>query len=415
MHKTNNAIALRDFRKLLLLLCAFSLPLSIILNSWLIALLLITSITDFVIQRNLNKEFLEITFSSFFFICCGYFIWTSLGLMYSKNITQALKDIEQSSALLVFPIIALINRDIINKTFIKHFLIAFLSALLLLILFAEIHQIILIIKKNEPFYYLFRWRHSSNQLLRFIDLNPNYFSMYCVFLSLAVILLEFRNWIKIILFLTLAFFTLHLVNRTGILLLGFIMLLTLAVIFYRNRSDKKTLILPTIILGVLLIFMMVKPTWIKKKLVERNFKEENGSTELVLDNRIPRWRAVWAVIQANPIIGVGPGDTTEEFLKEYEKRGLKNDLDKKYHAHNQYLQTWAASGIIGLILLLIPLFIGIYYSLKKRNYLMISFLLTFMVFSLTESTFKRQKGVVYYALFQSVLLIQLLKKDEEPL
>jgi len=413
MLNLNHIFLLKDLRRLLLFLTAFTLPFYFQINSWTIGFLIIFSLTDLVIYYKHSKPKLEINLGLFLVVGIGYFIWMILGLGYSSNLPSGLKDIEQEASLLVFPIICYINRDVITKLFLYRLLTIFIAAVLILIITAEAIQIFLLIKENEPLIYLFRWRHSATRLVQFGTLSPNYFALYCVFISLVVLLSKAKTWAKVLVFTVFVFFIFHLVNRTGILAIGAIMLPTIWYTIYKNKKNRLVWIFPIIAMVSLLIFMAINPTWIKKKLIDRNFKGSGEFSEIVMDGRIARWGAVLNVVKENWIFGVGTGDVSDSFLQQYAKQNLKNDLENRYHAHNQFLQTWASNGLIGLFLFILPFIFGIILSMRKKNYFFLAFLLTFTLFSFTESTFRRQKGVVFYALFNSIFLVYTLKKEGE--
>ena len=72
--------------------------------------------------------------------------------------------------------------------------------------------------------------------------------------------------------------------------------------------------------------------------------------------RLLIWQNTWALIKAHPLIGVGPGNYSIQ-LPAYRsppqhatwhrlKRGQRNR--QAFHAHNDYLETWAETGLVGL-------------------------------------------------------------------
>ena len=70
------------------------------------------------------------------------------------------------------------------------------------------------------------------------------------------------------------------------------------------------------------------------------------------DDRVAFWHAHLEMIKERPIIGHGMHLGTSYRKPYYEKIGLA-ELEKKYEAHNQYLQTWTNGGIIGLSIYLV--------------------------------------------------------------
>ncbi|BAO75584.1 hypothetical protein WPG_1354 [Winogradskyella sp. PG-2] len=82
----------------------------------------------------------------------------------------------------------------------------------------------------------------------------------------------------------------------------------------------------------------------------------------------------------------------------------------KYNYHNQYAQILSETGIIGLSILLIMLFILIRRAIKSKDYGFIMFSFTVITIFFTESVLWRQRGlflfIILYCLYQRVLFIK---------
>jgi O-antigen ligase len=98
----------------------------------------------------------------------------------------------------------------------------------------------------------------------------------------------------------------------------------------------------------------------------------------------------------------------------YGPQGSRTVLDKIYNtenftlltnmnSHNQYLTTLLNNGIFGLGFLLIILFLALYKSIKSKmsENILIIFLIT--ISFTTESMLERQKGVIFFALFITLI------------
>jgi O-antigen ligase len=122
--------------------------------------------------------------------------------------------------------------------------------------------------------------------------------------------------------------------------------------------------------------------------------------------RIAVWRTTWQLIRSQPLLGTGAGDIKDELIAAYAAEGASFSAEHRFNAHNQFLQTWLATGIIGLLLLLGTLFFP---TLQYRLYPEPAWVL-FIVLSAfnmaVESLLERQDGVVFFALFYSVFLIR---------
>ncbi|HCW06623.1 MAG TPA: hypothetical protein DGG95_04570, partial [Cytophagales bacterium] len=100
--------------------------------------------------------------------------------------------------------------------------------------------------------------------------------------------------------------------------------------------------------------------------------------------------------------GVGTGAGTNAMIDFY-SRFNQSTVGLTHNSHNQYLQTWMESGIVGLIAFLFCLFGFLLLKIKvPPSYL--AFIIIFSLMCLTESIGERQKGVVFFTLFQSLFL-----------
>ncbi len=67
------------------------------------------------------------------------------------------------------------------------------------------------------------------------------------------------------------------------------------------------------------------------------------------DDRLVFWHAYSVLISRAPLLGHGNDIETEKVRSAYAEIGMQ-DFAKKYPAHNSYLQVWAETGFVGLLL-----------------------------------------------------------------
>jgi len=75
------------------------------------------------------------------------------------------------------------------------------------------------------------------------------------------------------------------------------------------------------------------------------------------------------------------------------------NLKRHYNAHNQYIDTFVALGLPGLLVLLALLLWPFIYAIKKGHYLLLSLVLILLVSLFFESMINRQAGVMFFAFF----------------
>jgi O-antigen ligase len=130
--------------------------------------------------------------------------------------------------------------------------------------------------------------------------------------------------------------------------------------------------------------------------------------KVMLDNRIPIWKAALSVVKHNLFYGVGVGDACEKLKKEYIEAGYSGYFYDNLNAHNQYLEVLLGSGIVGFSIFISILGTMSYIAIKNRNMLYGIFILMMMLFFMFESILNRLAGVSFFSLF-SFLLIHLNK------
>jgi O-antigen ligase len=75
----------------------------------------------------------------------------------------------------------------------------------------------------------------------------------------------------------------------------------------------------------------------------------------------------------------------------------------RLNAHNQFLQTYIALGILGALLLIFMLVLPGWLAIRRIHFIYFSFLAVFTFNTLVESMLEVQAGVIYYAFFNALL------------
>jgi O-antigen ligase len=149
-------------------------------------------------------------------------------------------------------------------------------------------------------------------------------------------------------------------------------------------------------IGLLITFLYFKNYTFKDRIDSLFSVKTEGS----ISQRQQIWQSASSLFIKNWPIGVGTGDSKIELIKEYE---LDKYDGEYYNAHNEYLQTGISVGFIGWIILVLNFCMP--FLTKPFNALHICFVLLFALSCLTESMLSTQKGVVFYALFQSLFVL----------
>jgi hypothetical protein len=125
-----------------------------------------------------------------------------------------------------------------------------------------------------------------------------------------------------------------------------------------------------------------------------------------LTMRLEFWKAALGIIKENLLLGVGTGDVNQAFLEQYQKSNSPLDPQNRLRAHNQFLEITVALGIIGFLIFIFCIFYPIWLNRNYVDYFYYVFLIIALSSMLTEDTLETQAGVTYFALFNSLLLLQ---------
>jgi len=122
------------------------------------------------------------------------------------------------------------------------------------------------------------------------------------------------------------------------------------------------------------------------------------------ETRLIMWAASAQVFAEHPL-GVGTGNVDDYLTDKLNEIGQPHMAKKKLNPHNQFLQTGVEVGIVGLTLLLLIVFYGIYYSIKTKNWLLLFLIISLAFNCLFESMLQRQSGIVFYTFWICFLAI----------
>ncbi|MEC3906302.1 O-antigen ligase family protein [Tamlana sp. 2201CG12-4] len=244
-------------------------------------------------------------------------------------------------------------------------------------------------------------------------IHPVYFSQFVVmafFIFLENLLRSIKLEYKIILIVLLIFLSISLFYiqaRTPVV--AFILCLFVfafyKILIQNDIKNLKYLIL-VIFLGALIFFIAINDIdylLIKDRMIN-NFNEG-------LTIRLHSWRCAWNVFIENPkLLGVGFSNTQYYLDECYKSSYLARPYFEHYNSHNQYLQILVSSGVIGIISWLFMVGYAFYRTIINNNLLGLIFLILFSICCITEVYLVRIWGVLFYALFYSLLVFRTKKE-----
>jgi O-antigen ligase len=331
-----------------------------------------------------------------------------VGLFYSRNRDFAWFDLETKLSLLIFPLIFAGSAiPMFEAGRLKMLLNIFIAGCgvgaTILLIHAGLNKFSY--KIADSFYYTrLAWYFHST-----------YLAMYYNFACIICFLLfmnsgKMRRWFRLIYLLFGTFFIIMiflLSSKAGILALATIFAALLVLTWKAGRNLKSAVTLG--IYGILMMMagvVLTPSTWVRFSTVGQAVRDESKTVRTAPESNADRL-AVWGVaidiINDNPLWGVGTGDVKDELVKGYTRVKAIPAIEKKYNAHSQYLQTFAALGIPGFSALLLMLGLPLWFALRKKYFLYFLFLVVIAINALTESILEVQAGVVFYSFFNMLL------------
>jgi len=386
-----------------------SLPISTAINSISLILLSLISIAYFIYSgswQNIRLKSINIPALAFVL----FYLWTIAGILYSTNITAGFRQAELLASFILVPVSFYLTpvtwKEALKK---RVFLLTFSFAVLGMAILCEINELYELAIAGEPLNYIFFWRHSSYNLTDLIGLQPTYFAIFIILSISYLLIIEIKTasnkkWklftISSVLFLTL--FQFQLANTTGLIFLIAELVILIPWLFIHKIRHS---ILTSFCIIICMISVGYNTKWVRQKLSNRLFQTENSEIRMKLPPRIERWEAALSVSKHNLLLGAGTGDIKDELIKQYREHELSTDAKYEYNAHNQYIQSLAANGIIGLVALLF-VYLSHAFLFRKKTLALI-FILSFMFFSINESILRRQKGVILLVAISTLFTSQI--------
>lgn len=376
----------------LFLLLAFIIPLERKLIPPIIILLFVSSLLNGSFKFKEKKGILALTL---------LYVAYVVGLIYSINLKYGLFDLEVKLSLLLFPLVFFVSKIEMKKVadnILNSFIDGCFVASILSLISAAI-QYYLYSDINSFFYgELALYGHSS------------YMAIFLCFSSALIYIKNIKQGNKISfpkkdLFL-LALFSLiifFLVSKTGIISILLIHFAFIGYLIIKNKLYLKgtvaLVLISTLLFAGYKAFPEVNNRFNELFTTVFSESEELNSTSSI---RTEIWKTSVKILVQHPF-GVGTGDVKDVLVEYYMNSGLDYAAEKELNAHNQFLQIALATGILGLLVLLLMIFYPLYYAIKNTHIIYIVFLGLIIINFLTEAMLETLAGVVFFAFFNTML------------
>jgi len=231
------------------------------------------------------------------------------------------------------------------------------------------------------------------------NIHAGYLSIYLIFA--LNYLLKQKEWYKdifSILFMVLCpIFLLFLGSKYGLVLLAVTLIYHFLLHPLFSMGYNKTLNLIVLVsLSVITTIFALNNNQIRYRI--------GDELSVSFDFKYQQWSTAFELIKRKPIFGYSLSATRDSIADTSEAMSFENP-QRFDDVHNVFLTELIKTGALGFVFLCLFLSLSIYIAFKAKNELLLIFLVTFLFFSLFESTLSSQKGIVYFCFF-IMLLIQ---------
>ncbi|CAG5078066.1 O-antigen ligase family protein [Parvicella tangerina] len=388
---------------ILIALTAFLIPLYQPLVRYSIGFLFLSTLFN---TRKINASFL-LQLSPLLL----YFVWLCVGMLWTVDVSSGWKEIEHSLSFLIFPVVFGISKinigHYINRIF--SFFTFGVVVSLIICLAVAIYRFSLGGELKAFYYADLSYFH-----------HPSYMAMYgnvsliYLYLSLlnagSVKTYYFKTSLsKFALISVISIFVLLLMSKAGIVTMLLINSIGLIAVFQKKRKLNYAFLT---IFGLGLIafgaYLTISPLQSRVDEVWNSLSSDT-KVESSTGARLLVWEASWDIIKEQPLTGVGTGDLSAELDNLYFERNYDKLLSKSLNSHNQFLESWAKSGILGIITLIFMFF---YVAWKPLWRFYLLFILLISINMLMESMLQIQSGIVFIAFMNSIFAVSVIRRKE---
>lgn len=318
-----------------------------------------------------------------------YWLFYLVSMLWTENIATGWVEVGQNVWFFVIPFACLCTdfRQV-SKRCLRSMFWLYVLSLMLVFVFLLIKTILLIFQSPS---------HSFMESIRIFDFYRHhaYTSLYII-AGLAFLYTELiRNQSRKMQILTcfciccLTLYMLFANSRAGIL--GLILLTFMCGLHTCIVRKRYKLVLVSIIAVMALVAV------VHYSLPDQYRRLSKTTSEIVQgetsDARFCIMNNAWMVVKNNVLLGVGAGDRLDSLMPCY------GSLERTACAHNQFLETWLATGVFGMLTLWVMLLLPVVMSWRRHQVFPIMINTILIVNLLVESMLERQMGVVFVAVF----------------
>ena len=324
-----------------------------------------------------------------------------LGVLWSKNYAQAGLDLQIKMTLLLLPIILSsfqIDALLLNK--VRRYFIGGVLVSCIYLLAIAFYSYFKTGKATVFFY-----SELSDSIM-----HPTYFSLYLnaalLFVFHEMLLSSHRRTIWMgAAFMIVFFVMIVLLSARTAEATAFLSLLVMIVLYWKQKGSYRFIYPLLFVFAVAIVSQVLLLKYSNRfsqvEVAVKNTEPVSASSYNSTTGRIEIWKETISILPQYWMIGTGTGDVKDVLNTTYHENNFSYGYEKSLNTHNQYLQSFLALGIIGLLLFVLAISIPWF---MRSNYhpLLLMLLFIFALNCLTESMLEAQRGAIFFALMISI-------------
>ena len=382
------------------LILSFSMPITWRISAISLIMWLLMSFIRVFVEKKKTTMFMIKRRRWWFLLFAMYYVMHCVSMLYTENIPEGWDALEKKLSFLVLPFMFLVfDFSYLNCKNVSKLLWAYVLGVLAVVscdLFSAAWDV------------AFRGVDVS----RFFDISLSsehhaYVSMH-ICLGIIVCFVELvlnakggKLLVTILLALVVVLFTVATVllsSRAGLLcMVAVYIFLFLWMIFGQKmyRTGLVTAIVALVAVGVAVFALPNAVSRVADTVKSVTSSEKNE------DVRVTILRSTLPVACDNWLTGVGVGDKIDAYMEQYRKDNNQIPLEREYNSHNQFVDTMAVTGILGLVLMLCFFVVPAVLAIRDRRFDVVFALFLFVIFfnALFESVFEKQAGIMFFVFF----------------
>lgn len=355
---------------------------------------------------HINKERARNILSRQNLVLFSVFFIAVIGLIWSHDRSQGVKDLQRQLGLLLLPAaLSATGLDLIKYK--KKLLLLFGFSCSVVVVYLYIDAFRIILYNKLPLKAIFSAAFINHNFSEPVGIHATYMAMY-VGLSLAAFLyyvsMEKRYWAKC------AYAAFILIMLAGLVQLAsrsvFIAMAFFALVFplfLTGREKKLRWLLGVAGLSLVALVAITQVDVFQKRYLV-SLKEDlviESINNKQPESRAVRWEQALQLCYASPLIGYGTGSEKRLLKERYFEKKLYRSYLLQLNAHNQYISFLLKTGIIGLSVFLTVLITGFIAAWRRKDAVFSCFMLLAGIVSISENILDVNKGIFFYSFFFS--------------